>query len=184
MHDPSRFNYYTVESDFGRVIIVWRSMDRKVVRVFLPTQLVLFSSSVYESSGIRRMPNRAARVLCRKIETLLQGKRADFPLSDLEGSPTYRFQQRVLRMEHRIPRGMVSTYGRIAKKLGNPGAGRAVGTALARNPFPLIIPCHRAVRSDGSLGGYAGGLEMKKQLLEFEGIHFDRRNRVVVKKFW
>jgi methylated-DNA-[protein]-cysteine S-methyltransferase len=184
MRDFSRFNYYTLESDFGRVTVVWRIMDNKIVRVYLPTQLASFKSSVYKSSGIRRIPNRSARLLCRKIEALLKGKRADFVLSDLDWSLTHRFQQRVLRMEHRIPRGMVSTYGRLAKKLGNPGAARAVGTALARNPFPLIIPCHRAVRSDSSLGGYAGGLGMKKRLLQFEGIHFDQRDRATVKKFW
>lgn len=87
-------------------------------------------------------------------------------------------------MEHRIPRGRVSTYGRIAMKLTHPGAARAVGTALAKNPFPLIIPCHRAVKSDGKLGGYAGGLDMKKRLLEMEGIQFDQFDRVVVKRFW
>jgi len=79
---------------------------------------------------------------------------------------------------------MVSTYGRIARKLGLPRAARAVGNALARNPFPLIIPCHRAVRFDGSLGGYAGGVRMKKMLLELEGVEFDRHGRVITKKFW
>lgn len=97
---------------------------------------------------------------------------------------TSRFQERVLRMESRIPRGMVSTYARIAIKLHCPGAARAVGGALAHNPFPVIIPCHRVVRSDGSPGGYAGGADMKKQLLELEGIEFDRHGRVSTVKFW
>jgi len=87
-------------------------------------------------------------------------------------------------MEYKIPRGWVSTYGRIAGKLGNAGAARAVGTALSRNPFPLIVPCHRAVRSDGSLGGYAGGIAMKKRLLELEGIESDGYGRVINRRFW
>jgi len=66
--------------------------------------------------------------------------------------------------------GYVSTYSRIAKSIGVPKGARAVGNALANNPFPLIIPCHRVIRSDGRLGGFGGGLEMKKKLLENEGI--------------
>lgn len=163
---------------------MWCSSDDRVVRVYLPTQLSLFESSPHRSSGIRRIPSRSARVLCRKIDALLSGRQVDFSLDDLDWSVTYRFQERVLRMEHRIPRGRVSTYGRIAMKLTNPGAARAVGTALAKNPFPLIIPCHRAVRSDGKLGGYAGGLGMKKRLLEMEGVQLDQSDRVVIKRFW
>ncbi len=79
----------------------------------------------------------------------------------------------MLQAEYGIPRGWVSTYGRIARELGVVGGGRAVGNALASNPFPLLIPCHRAVRSTGALGGYQGGLEMKKALLEMEGVVFN-----------
>ncbi|KPK64895.1 hypothetical protein AMJ83_00940 [candidate division WOR_3 bacterium SM23_42] len=124
------------------------------------------------------------RALCSDISALLNGQSVDFNLGRLDWSLTYHFQKSVLRMEQKIPRGVVSTYGRLAKKLGNPRAARAVGTALARNPFPLIIPCHRAIRSDGSLGGYAGGLAMKKRLLEFEGVQFDEQSRVVTENYW
>jgi len=60
----------------------------------------------------------------------------------------------------------------------------AVGTALAKNPFPIVIPCHRAVRSDGTLGGYQGGLEMKRALLEMEGVYFDTFDRVLTEAFF
>jgi methylated-DNA-[protein]-cysteine S-methyltransferase len=73
----------------------------------------------------------------------------------------------------------VSTYGRIAAHLGIPGGARAVGNALATNPFPIVIPCHRAIRSDGTLGGYQGGLAMKRALLEQEGVTIDERDKVV-----
>jgi O-6-methylguanine DNA methyltransferase len=69
-------------------------------------------------------------------------------------------------------------------RLSAPRAARAVGTALARNPFPLIIPCHRVVRSDGMLGGFGGGLKMKKALLEMEGVAFDRSGRVQKAHLW
>ena len=83
-----------------------------------------------------------------------------------------------------IPRGRVSTYKRIAAHLGSPTGARAVGNALAGNPFPIIIPCHRAVRSDMSLGGYQGGLSMKRRLLEMEGITFDDTGRIATKKLF
>jgi len=84
----------------------------------------------------------------------------------------------VLLAEHAIPRGLVSTYGRIARHIGAPGAARAVGTALAQNPFPIIVPCHRAVRVNGALGGFRGGLDMKRKLLEGEGVLFGANGRV------
>ncbi len=81
------------------------------------------------------------------------------------------FEREVLALLRRIPAGAVKTYGEIAKAVGQPGAARAVGAACARNPLPLLIPCHRVVRSDGGLGGYSlrGGVSLKRRLLEAEG---------------
>jgi methylated-DNA-[protein]-cysteine S-methyltransferase len=81
------------------------------------------------------------------------------------------FEREVLAVLRRIPAGTVRTYGEIAATLGQPGAARAVGMACARNPLPLLIPCHRVVRSDGGLGGYSlrGGVALKRRLLEAEG---------------
>jgi len=126
---------------------------------------------------------RIMRVL-KKIRAYLDGRTIRLPLDLVDWRRTGVFQKRVLLMEYRIPRGQVSTYGRLAKKLGNPGAARAVGNALARNPFPLLIPCHRAVRSDGSLGGYRGGVKLKRKLLEMERLRFDRKGRIVKVCFW
>jgi len=81
------------------------------------------------------------------------------------------FQRRVLQTARRIPPGSVWTYGQVAQVIGKPGASRAVGQALGRNPVPIVIPCHRVVASDGGLGGYSGGggQESKKLLLRLEG---------------
>jgi len=81
------------------------------------------------------------------------------------------FEREVLEALRRIPAGQVRTYREIARGLGEPGAARAVGTACARNPLPLLIPCHRVVRSDGGLGGYSlrGGPDLKRRLLQAEG---------------
>lgn len=82
------------------------------------------------------------------------------------------FQVTVLQAARRIPSGSVSTYGQIAQTIGRPKASRAVGQALGRNPVPIVIPCHRVIASDGSLGGYSGGggLQSKRLLLDLEGV--------------
>lgn len=88
-----------------------------------------------------------------------------FSDKDVKLSP---FEKKVLRVTLKIPLGQTRSYAWVAKAAGNPKAVRAVGQALKKNPFPFLIPCHRVVRSDGCLGGYAGGVKMKKTLLEIE----------------
>jgi methylated-DNA-[protein]-cysteine S-methyltransferase len=116
------------------------------------------------------------------LQSFLQGEPVEFDLKRLDWSQCTDKQQQVLRAEAGIPRGWISTYKRIAQHIGIAKGARAVGNALARNPFPLIIPCHRAVKSDGTLGGYQGGLAMKRKLLENEGIQFTSSGKVVMKK--
>lgn len=82
--------------------------------------------------------------------------------------PETGFQARVWRQIQRIPRGEVRSYGRIAKALRKPQAARAVGQACGRNPVPLVVPCHRVVASDGSLGGFTAGVAIKQKLLDLE----------------
>ncbi|HPN72477.1 MAG TPA: MGMT family protein [Candidatus Omnitrophota bacterium] len=79
------------------------------------------------------------------------------------------FQKKVLLGALEIPRGEVRTYAWIAAKAGSPGAARAAGSALSRNPYAPLVPCHRVIASDGSIGGYSGGTEKKKKLLAQEG---------------
>jgi methylated-DNA-[protein]-cysteine S-methyltransferase len=92
------------------------------------------------------------------------------------------FQTRVLELISKIPKGRVTTYGEVARVLGNPKACRAVGNALARNPRPVEIPCHRVVRSDGKIGGYVLGRRRKAKLLVDEGIEI-RGGKVNLKKY-
>ncbi len=82
------------------------------------------------------------------------------------------FTERVYRLTSQIPEGRVTTYGEIARKLGNPKAGRAVGRILGANPNPVVVPCHRVVSSDGGLRGYSapGGLKSKSEILTGEGV--------------
>lgn len=78
------------------------------------------------------------------------------------------FDRKVWAATSRIPYGQTRPYSWVAKEVGSPRAYRAVGAALAKNPIPIVIPCHRVLRKDGSLGGYGGGLDMKQRLLEME----------------
>ncbi|HSN32222.1 MAG TPA: methylated-DNA--[protein]-cysteine S-methyltransferase, partial [Ideonella sp.] len=93
-----------------------------------------------------------------------EGSLAKVPV-DIRGTV---FQQRVWQALRRIPRGETRTYGEIAREIGAPAAVRAVGSACGANPVALVVPCHRAVRTDGGLGGYAWGLPVKQRLLEIE----------------
>jgi methylated-DNA-[protein]-cysteine S-methyltransferase len=114
-----------------------------------------------------------------QIRDFLSGKAVDFAFEDLDFGEVTGFTRRVLRKDGKIPRGRVMSYGGLAASLGVPGGARAVGNAMAGNPFPLVIPCHRVIRGDGTLGGFGGGLPMKRALLEMEGIRFDSRGRVL-----
>jgi len=91
-------------------------------------------------------------------------------------------QDKVLKIVRQIPVGKVATYAQIARALGRPRAARAVGNALHNNPYPIIVPCHRVVRSDGGLGGYAAGTEKKKQLLLKEGVR-TKKDKIDLKRF-
>jgi len=94
------------------------------------------------------------------------------------------FNHKVWAMTVRIPAGRLATYGQIAKALGSPQAARAVGNALNRNPYAPLVPCHRVVGSTGSLTGFAGGLEKKKELLQREGIQCDGHRVLISKDQW
>jgi O-6-methylguanine DNA methyltransferase len=110
--------------------------------------------------------------ILEQVQEYLNGNRNNFDLS-LDLSRISEFHRKVLLETRQVPRGQVVTYADIARKIGKPGAARAVGQALRRNPIPLIIPCHRVIASDGSLRGYKGliGIQTKATLLKMEGCH-------------
>jgi len=93
------------------------------------------------------------------------------------------FMKKTLSVVSSIPRGFVTCYGCVAEVIGNPNASRAVGNALARNPWPIIIPCHRVIRGDLTLGGYRGGPELKKRLLRIEGVPVTPTGKVLSTHF-
>ena len=104
----------------------------------------------------------------RELERYFKGRDLAFDL-EVDLSALSGFDRKVLEVTARIPAGKVATYAQVAAKAGNPRASRAAGNALHKNPVAIIVPCHRVLRSDGSLGGYGGGLPVKEWLLRHEG---------------
>ena len=166
---------------FGTLAIVWMRVGdkEKICRVFLPDERIAVEELVRKAFPFsKKLTSGLIEELGRQIDGFLGGEPVVFALDTIHLDQCPRFQRGVLLAEHRIPRGWVSTYGRIARHLGVPGGARAVGGALSRNPFPIIIPCHRAIRSDGELGGFQGGMKMKRTLLELEGIRLSPTGKV------
>jgi methylated-DNA-[protein]-cysteine S-methyltransferase len=183
------YTYEQIPSVFGVIGLVWflgRGGADPVVRcILLPIEGVETKALI-----MAQFPGAADRSadgispVNRQIRRYLEGKKVEFSLKVLDLGVCRPFQQKVLRLDFQIPPGKAMTYGGLADRLGHPRAARAVGTALARNPFPLVIPCHRVIRADGMLGGFGGGLKMKRALLEMEGVVFDRKNRIQESHLW
>ncbi|MEY3165067.1 MAG: methylated-DNA--protein-cysteine methyltransferase [Actinomycetota bacterium] len=118
------------------------------------------------------VPRTGAGAIVRQAEQELReyfaGRRRTFTVKlDLEGT---EFQRKAWQAMRKIPFGETISYGDQARKVGKPKAYRAVGSANGKNPIPIIVPCHRVLASDGSLGGYSLGLSMKRRLLALEGV--------------
>lgn len=166
---------------FGSVGVIWTGIEGrpKIIRILLSRPGLSAVDRAFElypdskASSCEEIDEISAG-----IRGMLEGEDIRFSLDVADLGSCSQFQQRVLRAERRIPRGSTSSYGIIADYIGERNAARAVGNALANNPFPLIVPCHRAIRSNGDLGGFQGGIEMKRYLLEKEGILFDDSGRV------
>jgi methylated-DNA-[protein]-cysteine S-methyltransferase len=176
-----------VPSPFGTLTLLWQDAAEgpKVQRILLPED-GRPAAAMRQALPAEARPGSCPAMadLGRQITSFLEGQAIVFPVDILALDTCPEFQQRVLRAEHAIPRGWVSTYGRIAAHLGAPGAARAVGNALANNPFPILIPCHRAIRSDGTLGGYQGGAVMKRALLEMEGVRISPTGKVLTDRLY
>jgi len=167
--------YLTMASRFGRLALVWDEAAGapRVRQVFLPRAGMSLEGRVRARfPQARRSACPSVLALAERMQCFLEGRPVQFHRKWIALDQCPPFQRQVLLLERQVPRGQVTTYARLAQHLGAARAARAVGQALARNPFPIFIPCHRAVRSDGALGGFQGGLKMKRVLLKMEGVKF------------
>jgi methylated-DNA-[protein]-cysteine S-methyltransferase len=161
--------YGVTDSVLGRLLVVQTA--RGVCRIgFAEEAEDVILAEIAGRLGPRVVRSRAETSAAREeLEAYLEGDRVTFDLPvdlALVRSP---FQLDVLTELRRVPRGEVTTYGSLAARIGRPGAMRATGTALGRNPIPIVVPCHRVVPSSGGVGNYGGGAQRKRALLELEG---------------
>jgi len=142
--------------------------DRGVVRVMLPNEAARrLCRTSGPSVGAAKAKAHAAQAE-REIRAYCAGRLREFTVPiDLAGIPP--FHRKVLAAARQIPYGRTVTYGELARLVGSPRAARAVGQAMAHNPVALLVPCHRVVAAGGGLGGFGGGLAMKRHLLALEG---------------
>jgi methylated-DNA-[protein]-cysteine S-methyltransferase len=161
--------YARVDSPLGPLLAA--STERGLVRLsylgFREEDDVLQRLADDVSPRVLEAPARLDGVR-RELDEYFDGRRSAFDLP-VDWSPMADFQRRVLKATAAIPFGGHASYGEVADRAGSPRAFRAAGTALGRNPIPIVIPCHRVWAAGGKLGGYTGGLERKRALLELEG---------------
>jgi methylated-DNA-[protein]-cysteine S-methyltransferase len=161
--------YAPVDSPFGELLLA--ATGRGLVRLAFPEEnvdSVLERISQRVSPLIVEAPGRLQEAR-RELDEYFAGRRQSFELAldwSLVGGP---FGRRVLRVTSEIPYGGVLSYREVAADAGSPRGSRAAGNALGSNPMPIVVPCHRVLHSGGGLGGYGGGVERKRWLLELEG---------------
>ena len=160
--------FRTIDSPVGPLLLAATPLG--LVRVAYQQEghdTVLHALASLISPRILAAPRRLDDV-ARQLDEYFAGRRTGFDVV-LDRRLSGGFRRTVLAHLAAISYGHTKSYGEVAAATGHPGAVRAVGSACATNPLPVVIPCHRVVRSDGSLGGYLGGLEVKRALLELEG---------------
>lgn len=154
------------ETAWGWMGLAWRG--GRLCRVLLPRRRRRLSEEA-RSLGFGTTTGAKSR-LARQLVRYFAGERVEMS-APLQFPPASPFRRRVWEVTAAVPYGAVLTYGEVAARAGRPKAARAVGQALARNPLPLVVPCHRVVAADGGLGGFSGegGVRVKRELLELEG---------------
>jgi methylated-DNA-[protein]-cysteine S-methyltransferase len=179
--------YSTFSSPFDTFTIVWKETNHGLLiqRIFLSDPKLKSEYKALEYfKQIKLGSSSLINALGEKIQRFFEGKQLKFDIELFNFSVCYEIQKKVLLAEYEIPRGWVSTYKRIAIKIGIQNGARVVGNALSRNPFPIVIPCHRAIKNNGELGGFQGGIKMKRKMLEMEGLEFSDKGKVITDRLF
>ena len=159
--------YATVDTPVGPLMVA--ATPAGLVRVGLTVEdRMLEDLAAHVSPRVIEHPGRVDAIR-RQLDEYFAGHRTEFDLA-IDWRLTRGFRRTVLeRLYADVPFGQVISYLELARAVGSPKASRAVGTAMATNPLPIVVPCHRVLRTGGALGGYGGGLPMKQHLLTLEG---------------
>ncbi len=171
--------YTRIASPIGELILAATSEGLREIEFGKSTTEQVFAARMKEQGTdpvrVERIADASPEVrsylelAAAQLSEYFSGRRARFDVP-LDWGAMAPFQRAVLEATATVPFGHLDTYAGIARKIGKPGATRAVGNALGRNPIPVIVPCHRVIRSDATIGGYTGGLEIKEHLLTLEGV--------------
>jgi len=164
---PRRTIYYcALPTPIGRVFVA--AGEAGLVRLSFRQSEASFVAELRRlGADVVRSPARTADIV-HQLRAYFAGERRSFDVR-LDLRHTTPFQRRVLLAAARVPAGQVVSYGEIARRIGQPQGSRAVGQALGQNPVPIVIPCHRVIAAGGRIGGYTGGLGIKRKLLRLEG---------------
>jgi methylated-DNA-[protein]-cysteine S-methyltransferase len=160
-----------VEGPFGPIYLA--STARGLCRVSFRTNDEEFAEQLFARGLLPEHDQHRIRKERAELSDYLAGRRKDFDLP-LDFRLMTPFQHKVLSATARIPFGHCVSYSDIARRIGKPEARRAVGGALGKNPIAIVVPCHRVIAADGSIGGYTGGLEVKRALFRIEDIEIER----------
>ena len=160
------------ETSIGRCGIAWG--ERGIVGLQLPEATVSATRARMRKrfpGALEAAPPRDAARAVRDVTALLGGKRVDLSAVTLDMNSVPPFHRRAYEAARSIPAGLTRSYGELAAKLGSPKSSRAIGQAMRRNPFPIVVPCHRVLAASGRMGGFtaAGGIDTKRRMLEIEG---------------
>jgi methylated-DNA-[protein]-cysteine S-methyltransferase len=160
--------YSSVDSPLGPLTVAGTGRGLVLVSYQPPDDSLLQRLADELSPRVLEAPARLDEAR-RELDEYFEGERREFDLP-IDWSLVRGFARRVLRATAAIGYGDVSTYTKVAGRAGNPRASRAAGNALGSNPIPVVVPCHRVLRTGGALGGYGGGVERKEFLLRLEGV--------------
>ncbi len=160
-----RYDYLDTH-DLGEVWFA--ENDRGLWRIEFARTKERFLSDLQRDGVEAVMAPKATAKTKKLLAEYFAGRRRDFPLK-VDWTRVDGFTRRALQVCAKIPYGKTLSYGEVAARAGSPGGARAVGQAMSKNPFPIVVPCHRVLASGGKLGGFSGGLHFKRALLDLEG---------------
>ncbi len=159
--------YTSIDSPIGTIFIA--STSKGICAISLAVSEEAFLSEIKEY-GVTQRDDKIFTELIKDLKDYFSGKKIDFHKYHLDISSRTEFQKKVWEKLLEIPYGETRSYKWLAKEVGSPNGFRAVGGANGKNPIPILIPCHRVINSDGSLGGYSGGVWIKEWLLKLEDV--------------
>jgi methylated-DNA-[protein]-cysteine S-methyltransferase len=163
--------YHLFDTALGSVGIAWS--ERGLVRLQLPEADPKTTEKRLRATASPGAPPRWVEDVMAAIRRHLAGERVDLASADVDLATVGAFRQAVYEAARAVGWGQTTSYGEVARRIGFPWGARAVGQALARNPVPLVVPCHRVLTRDGRIGGFSahGGTLTKQRLLALEGVH-------------